>query len=822
MIFTERQITVYKGKSSINESVILYRGDYEVSVKFTIVETKFRFKNGINLAVSEKASHGQLAVLTPYGGNVFSEIVKCEDGSVTFTLTKEMIDQLEEVGLYSFQIRLFDYYKESRVSIPPVEFGIEVREPVASEDHDNEVNNAIVGYSIAKVVDGLNEIVGPTFDDDENYNKTDWETGDRISEEKLNKIEDALDKINRNKVALNKQMTSNFNVLQNQIDNMVIESGNTDVEVEQARGDYNLLNQRLNAMDETDVELASQLAHKPNKEDLFINVKDFGAKGDGINDDTESLKNAILSIGRDYSKGGTVYIPKGKYKITDTIFISSNIKVVGDGNTSYFSKSIDDVGTYLLFECSDLEKPCISFIFEKAGANKNYNYTISGSDLDNGVVNQSTSSALKNLTLISTNNHNVGIVFSGAPLSTIEDVSIKGFLGGIIVSGNWGSNINRCFINTSIFGVLANADVNNIQISNCYIDGTENYDIDSTNKLYSFLNTSDFYLKNKKTGILARYAYNLKVVNTCIEHWEVGIQIGGSGASTNFDTVWLENDAQPITVQSYQHSFKNVYIYGSTSESVILAIDTTLSLENFHGNYTKLFKDAYQRNCEVIINNCLDNNIRIPFLNSADELDKVYIDEQNGNNYYFGNRTMPVQSLWKAFELVADGGEIILLSDVNVSDASRINNKRVTIKTDGNTRTLSPQKANSLIRAIEVFNSSITFSEVNIDCFISASSTGDTSYSGFIKPIGMFKNEVSFYNCTINTKSNYGILQHDYDSNSYLRLTLQGGKITGNGAMSRNAYNPSGKLHIEEFKQGCSIDSTVTAYGSSSVIIHQY
>ena len=220
MIFTERQIVVRKGKSTIDEPVILYRGDFDVSVKFTIVETKFRFKNGINLAVSEKASHGQLAVLTPYGGNVFSEIVKCEDGSVTFTLTKEMIDQLEEVGLYSFQIRLFDYYRESRVSIPPVEFGIEVREPVASEDHDNEVNNAIVGYSIAKVVDGLNEAIEPTFDNNGNYNKTVWETGDRISEEKLNKIEDAIYTINQNESALNKQMTSNYNVLQNEINEL--------------------------------------------------------------------------------------------------------------------------------------------------------------------------------------------------------------------------------------------------------------------------------------------------------------------------------------------------------------------------------------------------------------------------------------------------------------------------------------------------------------------------------------------------------------------------------------------------------------------------
>lgn len=219
MIFTERQITVRKGKATIDEPVILYRGDFEVSIKFTIMESKFRFKSGVNLVDSEKASNGQLAILAPYGGNVFSEVVKCEDGTVTFTLTKEMIDQLEEVGLYSFQIRLFDYYRESRVSIPPVEFGIEVREPVASEDHDNEVNNAIVGYSIAKVVDPKEENVGPTFDANGNYNETNWKTGDRISEGKLNKIEDAIDKINQNEkndvAALDKRVTNNFNVLEN-------------------------------------------------------------------------------------------------------------------------------------------------------------------------------------------------------------------------------------------------------------------------------------------------------------------------------------------------------------------------------------------------------------------------------------------------------------------------------------------------------------------------------------------------------------------------------------------------------------------------------
>lgn len=218
MIFTDRIITVRKGESKINEPIIVYRGDYELEVRFTITNSKFKFMNATNLIESENAAYGQLVILTPYGGNIFSDITRCNEGAVTFVLSEAMLNQIEEVGLYSFQIRLFDYRKESRISIPPVEFGIEVREPVASEDHDNEVNNAIVGYSIAKVVNPSKENVGDTFDANGNYNKTDWETGDRISEGKLNKIEDAIDKINQNEksdmTALDKRVTNNFKVLQ--------------------------------------------------------------------------------------------------------------------------------------------------------------------------------------------------------------------------------------------------------------------------------------------------------------------------------------------------------------------------------------------------------------------------------------------------------------------------------------------------------------------------------------------------------------------------------------------------------------------------------
>lgn len=227
MIFTERTITVRKGESTIDEPVVLYRGDYDVEVRFTIKNSKFIFFSQTNLIESENAAYAQLAIIKPDGDNVFSDIAKCEEGTVAFVLTSDMIDELHDVGLYSFQIRLYDQDKQSRASIPPVEYGIEIREPIASEDHTNVVDEALVGYSIAKVTSLDEEPVGPTFDEDDNYNVTNWETGDRITEDKLNKIEDALNTLNQNEKNLDRKIVNNYNVLRTEID-----------EIKQILGEY--------------------------------------------------------------------------------------------------------------------------------------------------------------------------------------------------------------------------------------------------------------------------------------------------------------------------------------------------------------------------------------------------------------------------------------------------------------------------------------------------------------------------------------------------------------------------------------------------------
>ncbi len=50
-----------------------------------------------------------------------------------------------------------------------------------------------------------------------------------------------------------------------------------------------------------------------------INVKDYGAKGDGATDDTQAIQKAIQSVSRHNSKQVTIYFPKGTYTISNSL-----------------------------------------------------------------------------------------------------------------------------------------------------------------------------------------------------------------------------------------------------------------------------------------------------------------------------------------------------------------------------------------------------------------------------------------------------------------------------------------------------------------------
>ncbi len=82
----------------------------------------------------------------------------------------------------------------------------------------------------------------------------------------------------------------------------------------------------------------------------MISVKDFGAVGNGLADDTKAVQSA-------FDKGGEIRIPKGDYKISDTLVVKSNTKIVADDNARIFmdGKKLWRANEYLLKNQEDSE-----------------------------------------------------------------------------------------------------------------------------------------------------------------------------------------------------------------------------------------------------------------------------------------------------------------------------------------------------------------------------------------------------------------------------------------------------------------------------------
>ena len=136
MIYTASKVTIKNYQATIDKTIILYRGDRNVEIQFEILESLYRqYKlEGSNVILNLDASYGQLVIQKPDYTHILGDIVPTQDGKVIFTIPGELIDETVEVGQYTFQIRLYNDDQTSRVTLPPVVGGIDIVEPIASED----------------------------------------------------------------------------------------------------------------------------------------------------------------------------------------------------------------------------------------------------------------------------------------------------------------------------------------------------------------------------------------------------------------------------------------------------------------------------------------------------------------------------------------------------------------------------------------------------------------------------------------------------------------------------------------------------------------
>ena len=216
-------------------------------------------------------------------------------------------------------------------------------------------------------------------------------------------------------------------------------------------------------------------------EQIAINVKKYGAKGDGITDDTNAIKQAIKQC-----KNGEIFFPRGVYKITSVIEIKDidNISVNGNNAT-------------LLCEGSN-----------------------AGLLVSNIVKNFS----LNNVNIISSYTSDYGVRLLGIHHSSLNNVWLQGFnIDGLYIEGCYISSYNNVTsIENKRYGVNFDTDMldpsnNSIRINDCNFskNGVYNLNIKS-HYVYTIngLNAEQFdYIECKGVKVYTKGSINIENAN---------------------------------------------------------------------------------------------------------------------------------------------------------------------------------------------------------------------------------------------------------------------------------------------------------------------
>lgn len=125
---------------------------------------------------------------------------------------------------------------------------------------------------------------------------------------------DVRSSIHNGIAAINEEVestTSRQKQLEGTFDQLIINSGNSNAEIVAGRTNaegksFDTIGKRL---DNTDSQIKENVNYL---KDISVNVKMFGARGDGIIDDTIAIQNA-------FNYGNIIYFPPGQYKITSSI-----------------------------------------------------------------------------------------------------------------------------------------------------------------------------------------------------------------------------------------------------------------------------------------------------------------------------------------------------------------------------------------------------------------------------------------------------------------------------------------------------------------------
>jgi hypothetical protein len=223
-----------------------------------------------------------------------------------------------------------------------------------------------------------------------------------------------------------------------------------------------------------------------------VNVKDFGAVGDGVADDTAAFQAAV-------NASLHVFVPSGSYKITNTVLCQTAVNIIGSGR-----------GSTTIFTNSDSGSNNI-FVWEGSGPITGagiFNLTINGVNKTGGIAIKATRVWRFNIRNVSLGGGYNGIYIESQNVASLQNVWINGLIGQYAIK-NYGSvaykadvldlddvQIGFASTNTTSTGIIIDSGVDTIDIRHvAVVRGYRGLSITNTDNFASspaLLNAYDF------------------------------------------------------------------------------------------------------------------------------------------------------------------------------------------------------------------------------------------------------------------------------------------------------------------------------------------
>ena len=374
------------------------------------------------------------------------------------------------------------------------------------------------------------------------------------------------------------------------------------------------------------------------------NVKQFGAKGDNETDDTLAFKNIINTV----KDGDKIYIPNGKYLLSEEIVINKTITIYGSGT----------LGSEIIFNS------CNGFIL-----NKNF---ISIKDINITGINKINNS------LIDINNKEFGYIAIKFEYTDdisnggcdVESVKIRDFNTGVAIYSSMTQNKwSGCYRNFNKLDIR-NCDIGIIALDGATYNSFINSVINKNNLNGIYLDTDSGY-------------QNLEMINTSIEN---------NGDTPDYQSTVTENFGIYVGANS-KLKLTNCYL---ENEGVYVCDMGNISLVNTHvqhnakcfgiGTITSVSSHSDFENKQTfsvdLASRCTNTGLTITQLQSAVGGNAIRV--QSNNN---GNNTLTFPTLYPISTPVKDIEWIKFEFDVKLTSGYDINNfglKLISRLTSGN------------------------------------------------------------------------------------------------------------------------------------------